>query len=728
MPTATLHPLKLSPLHALAEAYGLELGFTDAFDKEQATPEIALQKVLVALGASPCDTPDACIQRLAEHKEAQWMVTLPAMIVQREGDDSPIRVQLPFMPKQPLSWELIEERGQKHSGQLQLSPMNKMEEMAFERKGLILSKKELFFAWEWNLDIDLPQGYHKIALSYKDDVIATSTLVRVPRQAYSPPEMDQGQLWGVTSQLYSLKSDDNFGIGDTQDIRTLINQVAPKGCATIGLNPMHELFPHNPAEKSPYSPSSRYFLNYLYIHPQATPEFQKSDAAQQVFADITDELEACRASELVDYVKAAELKRPVLDAMFDQFSKEMGANSERAQAYLDFCKRKGSALMRLAQYEALSEDFHKKDENLWGWPVWPEAFRDCETVEVKSACVRLQERVRYFMYLQFLMDDQLSSVAHYAKEQGMPIGLYLDLAVGTNLGSADVWMNRELYSLDASIGCPPDLFNMMGQNWGLPPMKPDILKAQGYDAFITLLRSNMAYAGALRIDHALAIFRAFWIPPGETGQNGAYVKYPTNDLLGLIALESHRSKCLVIGEDLGTVPEWVRDVMMDWNVFSYRIFYFERDDNNRYLRPDEYPEQALVAVSTHDLPTLQGFWQGHDVELRHELNLFPSEEKYWDEKNARPSERQHLLDALIHNGVMPDGYPHNHAEYHGDLPKPVADAVNTFLAMTPCKLRVVQLEDALGNATQVNMPGTVNENPNWVRKLRVNTDQLGQFV
>jgi (1->4)-alpha-D-glucan 1-alpha-D-glucosylmutase len=715
-------------LKALATAYGLELGFTDAFGKPQETSAYALRKVLNALGVGPCDTELACQQRLKEWKLAQWKPVLPAMAVLRQGEPALLRVQLDFMPRQPLQFELTLEHGETLQGDLPFTPLNKVDEYATEKQSLF-SKAQLFTAWEWTLPENVPTGYHTVQLTYKGDVLHRGKLAMAPRTAYVPEGVKQGQVWGVASQAYSLRSETNYGMGDTQDLHTLVEMFGNVGAGAIGLNPMHELFPHNSTEFSPYSPNSRNYLNTLYIHPQNSVDFQNSPEAQAALHEEQGQIQENREKHLVDYATTMKLKRPVFQAMFKRFVKqELMANTERAKAFQTYCETQGEALVKLAQYEALAEDFYQRDESMWGWPVWPEAFRNLGGVEVKSACVRLQERIRYFMYLQFVMDEQMLALKKHCQEKNMPIGLYMDLAVGTNMGGADVWMNPSLYSVNASVGCPPDLFNQLGQNWGLPPMKPDVLKAQGYEAFITLLRSNMRHAGALRIDHALALFRTYWIPPGETGQNGAYVRYPAADLLGLIALESQRQECLIIGEDLGTVPEWVRETLLSWNIFSYRIFYFERGEGARYMYPEEYPKNALVTISTHDLPTLQSFWQGKDITLRRELDLFPTEESYLAECEARPSERQHLLDALIHQGLVPEGYSHNQADYPEALPEPLCKAVDTFLARTPSRLRMVQLEDILELTSQVNMPGTVNEHPNWRRKLPVTLQELGQII
>ena len=297
--------------------------------------------------------------------------------------------------------------------------------------------------------------------------------------------------------------------------------------------------------------------------------------------------------------------------------------------------------------------------------------------------------------------------------------------------SASIWAaqtpgpNRELYAIGARIGCPPDDFSLLGQDWGLPPWIPERLREQAYAPFIAMLRANMRGAGALRLDHVMGLMRLYWAPPGEDARSGAYLNYPLNDLLGILALESQRNRCLIVGEDLGTVPDAVRGALHDLGVLSYRLFYFERnyghENHGAFKAPAEYPEQALVAGSTHDLPTLAGFWRGADIELRTTLGLYPSEDQRNQQIQERAQDKARLLTALANEGLLPEGMSPDPANVPEMTPALLL-AIHRFLARTPAKLAMLQAEDLLGQTDQANLPGTVEQHPNWQRKLKLDIE------
>ncbi len=360
--------------------------------------------------------------------------------------------------------------------------------------------------------------------------------------------------------------------------------------------------------------------------------------------------------------------------------------------------------------------FHAEDSNVWGWPVWPRAYRSPASREVEQFAQERIARIEYFEYLQWQAALQLQSASARARDLGYGVGVYQDLAISIDRAGAESWANQDVYAVGASIGAPPDEVNLKGQNWGLPPLRPERLKAARYEPFIATLRANMCYSGALRIDHVMGLYRLYWIPPGASAAGGAYVGYPFDDLLTLLALESHRHRCMVIGEDLGTVPDDVRAGLSRARVMSYRLLFFERTAEGEYTRPAEYPADALVAASTHDLATLSGFWEGHDLDVRQSLDLFPSEALREQYVANRAAERARLVAALAREKLLTEGEVD---PMISPMTPALNRAVHAYLAFTPSRLMVVQPEDVLGVRDQANMPGTVDEHPNWRRKLPI---------
>lgn len=592
---------------------------------------------------------------------------------------------------------------------------------------------------------DIWGGHHPTSASARRDLLAAMhfDLTRDPaellvelRSLPKPPApdtaercfqpavlQDGGRLWGLSVQLYSLRSRRNWGSGDFSDLAKLVDVVASAGGDFIGLNPLHALFPDNQAHISPYSPSHRAFLNVLYIDVEAVPEFAASEAARcrHASADFQARLAALRATEIVDYVGVAQAKFAILPLLFTQFKQAGGA---RALAFEDWRAQQGEALERFARYEALQAHF-RKTVGAWGWPAWPQEFHDPDALAVADFARTHADTVAYSAWLQWLADTQLAAAAAHAQERGLALGLYQDLAVGANAGGAEVWSWQDVFAIGqdgtggASTGAPPDELNLLGQDWGLPPFVPHRLRAVAYAPFIDNLRANMKHAGALRIDHVMGLMRLFWVPPDTPATEGAYVHYDFDALLGLVARESQNNACLVIGEDLGTVPEGFRERLFDAGVLSYHPLMFERYPDGQFRLPADMPRQALVAASTHDLPTLAGFWRGIDLAVRTQLMLFPSDELRQRLITERDWDRGRLLWALEREGLLPDGVGKNPATLP-ELSPAVIAAIHAYLARSPAMLLVVQPEDLFGLTEQINVPGTLeDQHPNWQRKLPV---------
>ncbi|MGH8508573.1 MAG: malto-oligosyltrehalose synthase [Gammaproteobacteria bacterium] len=710
-----------TPLARLAKRVGIAEGYHDVWGAYHPTSDATRRALLAAMGI-PVSS-DAAIEAALRAQEARtWQRLLPAVqVIKQSALPARVAVRLPAgMAPQELAWRFIEENGAEHSGIFRSTDLAEIERHTFEG--------ESFSASMLSIPLPLPLGYHRLALCRADATLATTALIVTPDRCYTPPALAAGgRVFGPALQLYALRSERNWGIGDFTDFKQMVDLWAEAGSIIIGCNPLNALFPHNPLHKSPYSPSSRLFLNVLYLDVEAIADFQECEPAQMRVRSpgFQARVQALRAAELVDYAEVAAAKLAILELLYRHFCEHhLAYDTERARAFRAFESQEGRPLYLHAVFEALQEHFHREDMSIWGWPVWPPAYRDPESGAVKRFAVSNNTRVQYFQYLQWQADLQLGAVGRCCRELGLGVGLYLDLPVSVDPAGTEAWANQSLYALDARIGAPPDEHSPHGQDWGLPPFNPQALCEAAYAPFIAILRHNARHAGALRIDHVMGLMRLFWVHREGGKTTGAYVHYPFEDLLGILALESHRNRCLIIGEDLGTVPEEVRVALGHLGVLSYRLLYFEKDEGGDFRPPHEYPAQALVAVGTHDLPTLAGYWQGHDLRMRAELGLYPSDAVKQASIVSRSQDRARLLLALEREGLLPEGVSVDPAGCP-TLTRDLCGAFHAFLAASPAQVMMVQLEDILGQIEQVNLPTTTDQYPNWCRKLQAVIEHLG---
>ncbi|HLJ21523.1 MAG TPA: malto-oligosyltrehalose synthase, partial [Stellaceae bacterium] len=526
-----------------------------------------------------------------------------------------------------------------------------------------------------------------------------------------------GRCWGMAVQLYGIRSRRNWGIGDFTDLRETIRGVARLGGAFVGVNPLHALFPVHPDHVSPYSPSSRLFYNPLYIDIEAIEEFREDATirGRVASAEFQKRLQSLRSGDQVPYVEVAAAKTPIFEALYRYFRERhlADAGDLRGQQFRSFQRDRGASLRRFAVFSTLSEQMVAQD--LHSWHQWPAPYRDPTPDALAGFESANLERIEFHEYLQWLVDQQLDRVRASAGSLHMGIGLYQDLAVGIDGGGAEFWEARSVFGAGMSVGAPPDAWNLRGQNWGLPPWNPVALRAAAYRPFSDLLRATMRHAGAVRIDHVMELARLFWIPAGKGPRDGTYVSYPFEDLLGILALESVRNRCVVIGEDLGTVPEGFRERMLEAGILSYRLLYFEREQDGSVRKPEHYPPEAAVAISTHDLPPLSAFWSSADIELRDALGLWPSPERRAADAADRPRLRAAFTSAFRDAGVL--------AAEPEAAEAPIA-AAHAFLARAPSRMLIVNPDDMLGARRQVNVPGTVDEHPNWRHRLPLDLEDL----
>ncbi|MGH8737129.1 MAG: 4-alpha-glucanotransferase, partial [Burkholderiales bacterium] len=657
----------------------------------------------------PHEVPDASLEALLAELEVDrdthltdWCAALPPVTALRAN--SPAwrqRVRVPEGGR--LSWRIEAEDGAHHTGEVDTGSLDALETAEIDGRR--------YAAYDIEIALALAPGYHRFTLEAEPDTGAGTLLVAAPERCWRPAalEQDGAAVWGPSLQLYSLRSRRNWGMGDFTDLLHLAEQWAARGAGVIGLNPLHALFLHNPAHASPYSPSSRLMLNVLYLDVEAVDDLRDCEAAQQLLREpqFQARLAALRDAPLVDYPGVWSAKLEALELLYAHFrARHLERGSTRAQQFRAFQAARGEPLRRHALYEALQARFCREDPGARGWPAWPEAYRDPAGEAAARFAVAQLERIELYEYLQWQAERQLARAAERCTALGMALGLYLDLAVSVDRAGSDAWTNRDVYALGASVGAPPDDFNLKGQDWGLPPLRPDRLRATRYRLYIAALHAAMTHAGALRIDHVMGLMRLFWIPRGASADRGAYVHYALDEMVAILALESHRNRCLMIGEDLGTVADEMRAALARAGVLSYRLLWFERDAAGEFRPPEDFPREALVAVSTHDLPTLAGWWQGDDLALRARLGLFPDESVHAAQVAGRAADRARLLRALERRQLAPP-----------DPPRGLVEAVHAYVAAAPSRVMMLQLEDALGVRQQANLPGTTDEQPNWRRKL-----------
>ena len=497
--------------------------------------------------------------------------------------------------------------------------------------------------------IKLPQlacGYYTLSAETGGKCCLVRLIV-APESVYQPKLLaNGGRMNGLTMHLYSLRSERNWGIGDFTDLLNLMKYAAEKKLDFVGINPLHALFTSKPAFASPYSPSSREWLNPIYLDIEKVGAFTYNEQLKNWLAQpkIRQRIAALRVTETVTYTAVWACKRDALQMAFNAFEQDTceAAVNERA-AFEAFVLEKGKALQGFGLFEALDQYYSRPGQV--GWQSWPSEFHQPDGEAVEKFARSHEREIRFYMWLQWLCAEQLHEVNQAAAEYGVKLGIYGDLAVGVARGSADTWLNRQDYCMDLSVGAPPDPLGPTGQNWDLPPLNPLMLKHTGYEKFAHLLRENMRLYGVLRIDHVMALCRLWWVLNGKTADFGAYVHYDAEVMFAILALESRRNSCVIIGEDLGTVPDEARHLLNRYQVFSYKVMYFSKGWNGFQL-PEEYPEQAITVISTHDVAPLAGYWIGKDLDTMFKLGTLPDAAAFQTALDEREHDKADLLDKL----------------------------------------------------------------------------------
>ncbi|MEA4836453.1 MAG: 4-alpha-glucanotransferase [Anaeromusa sp.] len=709
-------------LNRLAALAGIEEGWWDFFGAWRVVPPDTKHAFLAAMGI-PADSETDRIAAIARLENAPWLRPLPPTWILSETDNAPtLAVTLPKRWEDaPMAWMLEEENGAVHRGSFLPDSLPCLEEprtIAGETRQ----------RYRLALPFRPPLGLHRFRLSLPDGCETETTLIAAPSRAFRPSTLDgNGKIWGFATQLYALRRKPGWGVGDFSDLERLGRRAAGLGASLIGINPLHALFPARPERFSPYSASSRTQLNILYIDVEKVADFQESAAARRLFAapGFQAVLTVADAAEKIDYPTVGRAKRAVLDLCWDHFRQhhQNAADSRRGLDFQNFVARGGRAAERLATFDALQEHVLATDPALGYWRDWPKNFQDPDGPVVAEFARSYRSRIDFFLYLQWLAETQLAAAQTACREAGMPVGLYRDLAVGIASDGSEAWANQAFLCLGVSVGAPPDPLNLAGQDWGLTPFNPHALLQTGCRPMYETLAANMAQAGALRLDHAMSLQRLYWIPDGIGADQGAYVRYPADDLFALVALASQRHQCLVIGEDLGTVPDGFRERMAARGLFGYRLMVFEREGDGRFKTPAALSQDALVGIGTHDLPSLGGWWRGLDIALREKLALYPRPEMAEEERIARTQAREALIAALAAEGVIDPAFAPE-PNLSPDALSQLALALYRYLDRAPSRLLMVQFEDVLGMVSQMNLPGTSDEYPNWRTRLPMDVDAL----
>ncbi|KUH88799.1 MULTISPECIES: 4-alpha-glucanotransferase [unclassified Mycobacterium] len=670
--------LPAASLVELARRYGVAAEYEDWTGTRVPVAESTLISVLAALGV-PAATEDDRAAALTAHDREYWGCRLPPTIVGRAGVTSPFWVHVTHGG--PVALRIHLEDGTVRANLRQVENNRP----PYDLDGRLIGEAT------FELPADLPIGYHRLHL--QADSAETSTPIIVSPASLQPPT---GRQWGLATQLYSVRSERSWGIGDLTDLTDLaVWSAARHGAGFILVNPLHAAAPVAPMEPSPYLPTSRRFVNPIYLRVEAVPEYayvrrrnrmRKAREYLQARAGRTDQ---------IDRDAAWRGKRAALEAVY-AVPRSVG----RELAYAAYREREGGSLDDFAVWCALAER-HGAD-----WHRWPPELQHPASEAVADFAAENAEAVDFHRWLQWQLDDQLTATQATALQAGMSLGVMHDLAVGVDPNGADAWALQDVLALGVTAGAPPDEFNQLGQDWSQPPWRPDQLEKLAYEPFRALVNAVLRHAGGVRIDHIIGLFRLWWIPRGAPPTQGTYVRYDHEAMIGIVALEAHRAGAVVVGEDLGTVEPWVRDHLRERGLFGTSILWFEadRDGDGGPLPAERWREYCLSAVTTHDLPPTAGYLAGEHVRLRDELGLL-----------TRPAEEELAADREQQAGWLSElrrvGLLSGDTEDIGVTE--IVEALHRYLGRTPSRLLALSLTDAVGDLRTQNQPGTTDEYPNW---------------
>ncbi|WP_213880125.1 4-alpha-glucanotransferase [Pseudomonas sp. dw_358] len=655
-------------LHALAQLAGIAVDWTDANGRHQRVTDDVLRKVLAGLGHAADSEQDisASLDELTQLREGH---RLPPLLTADYGQS--VALDRYFKPGTPCQVHLedgstLDLRLDDHAG----------------LPGMI------------------PVGYQDVRADGRHFTLAVA-----PKRCYSVADAvgnDPARAWGLSAQLYSLRREGDGGFGDTQALESLVRSAGERGADALAISPMHAMCTADNTRYSPYSPSSRLFLNSLYAAPGSILGERAVRAAIDA-AGLGQTLQHLEALPLIDWPAAATAKQQLLRSLYDGFvSGEHPLNND----FSSFRHAGGEALENHCRFEALQAERARTGESL-DWRQWPTEWHDPRSPTIARFAREHAEEVGFHAFCQWLVDRCLTRAQAAARSAGMRIGLVADLAVGADGAGSQAWSFQDELLSELTVGAPPDILNRSGQGWGISAFSPEGLIRNGFRAFIEMLRANFAHAGGLRIDHVMGLQRLWVIPVGVPPSDGAYLHYPIDDMLRLLTLESHRHQAIVLGEDLGTVPDGLREKLAARHMLGMRVLLFEQTHTGHFKPILDWPDDALATSTTHDLPTLNGWWRARDIDWNHKLELINHDtEQQW--RVTREQERRGLRHLLAND-------PQNFRS-EGDEIEQMIDASVRFLGHTRAPLVLLPLDDALGIEEQANLPGTIDSHPNWRRR------------
>ena len=668
----------------LARAHGVATDFWDWQGRHTEVSRESVEAVLAALGV-PAHTDESVADSLTAVRLAPWRRTLPACVVTRSGRPAEVAVHVPHLAPVRLHAELED------GGRVELSAVDQWvdpQDVDGSQVG------EATFA----VPGDLPLGWHELVAVVGDEPVETAraVLVVTPDRLDLPPEVADGPAtWGLMTQLYSVRSRRSWGHGDLDDLGELAQWGGQElGAGFVLINPLHAPSPTVPVEPSPYLPVTRRFVSPLYVRVERVPEHAYLTGAVRSEIERTALLQRATSasSALLDRDAVWEAKRSALTLVHS-----VPRSAAREADYQGFLEREGAGLVDFATWCALAEVHGDV------WSEWPEELRSPTSPAVVAARDELAERVDFYRWLQWVVDEQLGDAQDRAVAAGMSLGVVHDLAVGVHPDGADTWALQDVMARGVTVGAPPDAFNQVGQDWSQPPWRPDRLAEAGYLPYRDMLRTVLRHAGGIRVDHIIGLFRLWWVPAGRTAAEGTYVRFDHEALVGILALEAWRAGALVVGEDLGTVEPWARDYLADRGVLGTSILWFERDDRGEPRPPETWRRLCLATVTTHDLPPTAGYLAGEHIRIRAGLGLLTR--SLSEETAVDAADRASWLALLVERGWLAAG-----AEQDVEA---VTVGLHRALSATPSRLLGVALTDVVGEVRAMNQPGTHAEYPNW---------------